>query len=59
MAALLHIVTQKDDRLATETIALHESQPEQSVVIADLTTDHPDYGRLLEQIFAADSIAVW
>jgi hypothetical protein len=59
MATQLHIVTRKEDALSKEIVSLQQAQPESSTVIADLTIGAPDYKRLLEQIFAADSVTVW
>jgi len=59
MRIVLHILTQADDSLAEEIIARQREQPDQEVNVVDLTAAEPDYGRLLEEIFAADSVAVW
>ena len=59
MAVLLHILTQPGDTLARQVIARQREQPEQQVVVFDLAVAEPDYAKLLEQIFAADSVAVW
>ena len=58
MRELLHILT-KMDPLAADLIAHQQALPEQHVKIVDLTQPAPDYPRLLQAIFAADSIAVW
>jgi len=59
MAIVLHIVTTPDDTLAASVIAKQQEQPGAQVEVVDLTAPQPDFARLLEAIFAADSIAVW
>ncbi len=59
MAAILHIITKADDSLAREVIERQARQPDARVEVADLTKPEPDYGLLLDKIFAADSVEVW
>jgi hypothetical protein len=59
MRTLLHIQTQPDDSLAETIRREQEKEAGQRVIVADLTTESPDYHKLLQQIFEADSIAVW
>ena len=59
MPVLLHILTRPNDPLAEAVVCEQRAQPGQEVRVADLTQPEPDYERLLEQIFEADSIAVW
>jgi len=59
MPVVLHIVTTPDDTLAAGMIAKQQEQPGAQVEVVDLTAPQPDFARLLEAIFAADSIAVW
>ncbi len=59
MPSILHIVTRPNDMLAAEVIARQQTLPELEVQVADLTVRDPDYRRLLDQIFASDSVAVW
>jgi len=59
MNAVLHIVTRSNDALAAGIIALQQKRPDAQVKVVDLTTPEPDYAKLLEEIFQADSIAVW
>jgi hypothetical protein len=59
MPTLLHILTEPDDALAQEIIAKQNSNPENKIEIVDLTKPEPDYKKLLENIFAADSVQVW
>ena len=59
MRVALHILTHPDDTLAGEVIASQRAQPDQEVNVVDLTTAEPDYSKLLQEIFSADSVAVW
>jgi hypothetical protein len=59
MRQILHILTTPDDPLSHQIITDHRLEPEQIVKVIDLTVPEPDYGALLETIFAADSIEVW
>ena len=59
MRVVLHIVTRANDALAAATMATQQKRPETQVKVVDLTAPEPDYAKLLEEIFAADSVAVW
>ncbi len=59
MHQVLHILSHAEVPLTREIISHQQESPDTRVVIADLTVDAPDYDWLLEQIFAADSVAVW
>lgn len=59
MRAILHILTKPGDSMANEVIAEHQNQPDLGVNVVDLAAQEPDYDKLLEDIFAADSVAVW
>jgi len=59
MREVLHIVIKPNDALTAGMIATQQKQPDTQVTIMDLTVAEPDYTRLLEAIFAADSVAVW
>jgi len=59
MRVVLHILTQPDETLAREVIARQREQQDQEVNVVDLTAAEPDYVKLLQGIFAADSVAVW
>ena len=48
-----------DDALAAQVIAGQRRQPELDVREVNLTAPGPDYQRLLEELFAADSVEVW
>ena len=59
MRVVLHILTRQDETLAQEVIASQREQQDQEVNVVDLTAAEPDYARLIQEIFAADSAAVW
>jgi len=59
MRAVLLIVTRANDALAAATMATQQKRPETQVKVVHLTAPEPDYAKLLEEIFAADSVAVW
>jgi hypothetical protein len=59
MRPLLHILTAPPPPFVQELIAQQRAEPGAEVEVADLTVPAPDYARLVEAIFAADSIAVW
>ena len=59
MRAILHILTQPRDSLASQVIAGQQEQPDLRVTVVDLAAAEPDYSKLLEEIFSADSIEVW
>jgi hypothetical protein len=59
MRSVLHILTQPDDALARELIALQKKIAGNKVEVADLTLPEPDYKALLEKIFTADSVESW
>jgi len=56
---LLHILTKPEDALAREIITLQQVGKKETVKVVDLTGPEPDYEVLLQEIFLADSIAVW
>ncbi len=59
MPRLLHILTEPPDPVVQEILSREKRQPGAEVTVVDLTQPEPDYTALLEEIFAADSIAVW
>lgn len=59
MLTLLHILTESNAALAKEIIAKQTANPENEIEIVDLTQAEADYKKLLEKIFAADSVQVW
>lgn len=59
MRTQLHILTKSDDPLAAQVIRDQRTQPDHEVKVVDLTQSKPDYAKALEEIFRADSVAVW
>ena len=59
MKRILHILTQASDPTAAEVISQQRAQPNCEIETVDLNASNLDYARLLEKIFAADSVAVW
>lgn len=59
MSTLLHILTRPADELAQSLIRSHEARPDTTVLVADLTVAEPDYAKLVNQVFEADSIQSW
>ena len=59
MRTTLHILTSLDDTLARGVIDAQKQNPDSQVSLIDLTRSTPDYKKLLEAIFEAESIQVW
>jgi hypothetical protein len=59
MTTLLHVLTRPSDDWVRSLMLSQESHAEQNVEVIDLTLDTPDYARLVERVFAADSVATW
>ena len=59
MRAVLHLLTRPNDSLAAEVITLQKAAPELELRVVDLTGAEPDYAKVLEEIFKADSVEVW
>jgi len=59
MRVFLHILTKPNDTLTVGVMETQQKRPDVQVEVVDLTGPEPDYIKLLEAIFAADSIAVW
>ena len=59
MPTLLHILTESDAALANEVITKQKANSENKIEVVDLTQAETDYKKLLEKIFAADSVQVW
>ena len=57
MRTLLHLRTRPEDDLTRELITLQRRLPETTVKIVDVTQG-VDYDKVIEEIFAADSIQV-
>jgi len=59
MRVALHILTKPDDTLARTVLEQLRERQDQVINVIDLTVAEPDYARLIQEIFAADSVAVW
>lgn len=59
MKTSLHIRTHSADHLAEKVISSQLADDQLKVLVVDFRVEQPDYQRALEQIFEADSIAVW
>jgi hypothetical protein len=55
----LHVVVRTPDELLRELMTALQKRPDGSVEVVDLTQGAPDYPRLVERIFASDSVVVW
>lgn len=52
-------MTRPNDAVAANVIAAQRKQTDLEVKEVTLTAPEPDYRRLLEELFAADSVEVW
>ena len=59
MQNVIHLLTRPPDETVERLIATQRELPGTEVEVIDLTQADPDYQRLLERIFAADSVASW
>ncbi len=59
MRVILHVLTKPRDSIPSQVIADQQKQSDLRVNVVDLAAREPDYPKLLEEIFSADSIAVW
>lgn len=59
MRRILLIVTKPPGPLNDVVMGMEEALPGREVERFDLTQEAPDYGRLLQAIFASDSVQVW
>lgn len=53
---ILHLITKRDE-LADELIEMQRA--ECAIEVRDLARNDVNYGKLLEQVFDADSVQVW
>ena len=58
MRHILHIKTKVNDALAETVIKSEQSLRDTKIETVELTTQ-VDYEKLVQQIFAADSVQVW
>ncbi len=59
MTRILHILTRPQDPVIDRLIQDQRQQPDHEIVVVSLTSATPDYDRLLDEVFRADSIANW
>ena len=59
MRRLLIIRTEKENALTTGLIEHQSAQPDHQVLVVDLGQPEPDYGKLVREIFEADSVQVY
>ncbi len=59
MRRVLHIIVNQEAGYARALAEQQQRLEKHEVEIVDLTRTEPDYRVLLDQIFAADSVAVW
>ncbi|MFO1459203.1 MAG: hypothetical protein U1G08_07310 [Verrucomicrobiota bacterium] len=59
MTRQLHVLTVPPDEFTQTLLEALKKSPTVELTVADLTGANPDYARLVEQIFASDSIASW
>lgn len=59
MPTQLHILTRPADELVTALLERQRAAGEMAFEVVDLTQPAPDYGGLVEKVFAADSVATW
>lgn len=58
MKKYLHIITKNNEVLSRQVIEC-QKQKQTDVVVLDISEQKPDYKRLLDEIFKADSVFVW
>jgi hypothetical protein len=56
---ILHLLTRPDDPLARIVIEKQRALEQVAVETIDLSRPEADYARVVERLFAADSIEVW
>jgi hypothetical protein len=60
MSSILHLITRPGDTLAWQVIDQQRRGDDDRVLrVIDLTQGTPDYGELVEAVFASESIQVW
>lgn len=59
MTRQLHVLTAAPDEFTRTLLDALQKSPTVQITVADLSGDAPDYARLVELIFASDSIATW
>lgn len=59
MRNVLLVLTKSLDPLNDIVTAVERTLPDHEVTVMDLTVERPDYGQLLDAVFAADSVQIW
>jgi hypothetical protein len=59
MPTQLHILTRPADELVITLLERERAAGQAQIEVADLTQPAPDYGALVEKVFAADSVVTW
>ncbi len=59
MPVLLHILNRPADALVEAILAAQRADPVNTVIVIDLAKPDADYEELVDQVFAADSVASW
>ena len=59
MKTMLHILTRPEDPALRALLEQQQGRAEFLVRMVDFTLPEPDYAGAIEEIFAAESIAVW
>lgn len=59
MKRILHVKTRAGDELAEAVRQADEAEGHSAVTLIDLTAENVDYQKLLEAVFAADSVQAW
>lgn len=59
MPTQLHILTRPADELVTTLLERERAAGQTQIEVVDLTQPNPDYGALVDRVFAADSVVTW
>lgn len=59
MPTQLHILTRPADELVTTLLERERAADQAQIEVVDLTRPNPDYGTLVDRVFAADSVVTW
>jgi len=59
MPTQLHILTRPADELVTTLLERERAADQAQIEVVDLTQPNPDYGALVDRVFAADSVVTW
>ncbi len=59
MPTQLHILTRPADELVTALLDRERAGGQTEIEVVDLSQPSPDYGALVDRVFAADSVVTW